>query len=148
MTNYLLKNVFDFIYKYYILVFEFDKNFYLACNPDVKETGINPISHFIKNGFGEKRIFSLKGCDTEPLDYSKLIGYQDFFNLTSKDLVSNSFHFSIVLLPWSPGCWGRPFKFIRVRITNSLVEPNIFKDPKIVLYNEKGFCESQYLLKY
>jgi hypothetical protein len=150
LTNSIIKflqNTIEVFQKYYILIFKFDKKFYLACNPDVRDTDTNPIQHFIKYGFLEERIYSLEDCDTNLIDVLNLKKYHHLFNLTLMDMGSKLFNLSIVLIPWTPGCFGRPFQFMQVRISNSILKSNIILDSSIILYSKKGIFERVFLLK-
>lgn len=146
INNFLQKTI-DVFQKYYILIFKFDKKFYLACNPDVRDTGTDPSHHFIKYGFLEKRIYNLEDCDTNLVDVLILKEYHHLFNLTFMDMGSKSFNLSIVLIPWTPGCFGRPFQFLQVKISNSLLKSNIIVDSSVILYSEKSIFERFFLLK-
>lgn len=145
--NSFLKNTIEVLQKYFILIFKFDKKFYLACNPDVRDTDTDPINHFIKYGFREKRIYSLKYCDTKLLDVLNFKEYRHLFNFNSMDMGSKSFNVSLVLIPWTPGCFGRPFQFLQIKVSNSLLKSNIIADSSVILYSEKGIFERVFLLK-
>ncbi len=146
-VNNFLQNTFEVFQKYYVLIFKFDKKFYLACNPDVRDTDTDPIKHFIKYGFLEKRIYNLEDCDTNLVDVLILEEYNHLFNLTLMDMGSKSFNLSLVLIPWTPGCFGRPFQFLQVKISNSLLKSNIIVDSSVILYSEKRIFERFFLLK-
>lgn len=143
--NNFLQNTIKVFKIYYILIFKFDKKFYLACNPDVRD--MDPINHFIKYGFLEKRIYSLEYCDTNLVDALNLKEYHYLFNLSLMDMASKSFNLSIVSIPWTPGCFGRPFQFMHLRISNSLFKSNNIVDSSVILYSKKGIFEQIILLK-
>jgi hypothetical protein len=147
VNNYkfiLPKNI---LTKYFALFFKFDRKFYLACNPDLKSYGINAFAHFIKHGCQEKRIFSMDGCTIVPSNKFDLGQFEYLFNSPIQEMISKSFRISIVLLPWSVGCWGRPFRFLRVKISNSLLETNIFRETSQIVYTKKGVRQSVFLVK-
>ena len=143
-----LKQTFDFFYKYYILIFIFDRKFYIACNPDVAIRGINARNHFRKYGFLEERVFSVNECDTVLIEDKNLSQFQSMFDVSLADSNSSYVHLSMILLPWRIGCWGRPFKFIRVRISNFSSTSKTIINASNLFYTKKGFFETIYFLKY
>jgi hypothetical protein len=150
MMTYLFelpKSIIEILIKYFTLFLKFDKKFYLACNPDLNTVGINPIRHFVNHGFKEKRIFSLDECTIVPVNELELAQFQDLFNSPIQGMISKSFRLSIVLLPWTTGCWGRPFRFLRVKISNALINTDIFKENSQIVYTKKGVRHGVFLVK-
>lgn len=142
-----LQNTIGLSKKYYILIFKFDKKFYLACNPDVREATINPLQHFMKYGFIEKRLYRMKDCDMKLVDDFESKKYHHLFNFDLRKMDSKSFNLSTILIPWTPGCFGRPFQIMKARISNSILKSSMIVDSNNILYCKKGIFATIFLLK-
>ena len=150
MNKYLNKlfiNTVKAIYKIYILVFRFDKQFYLVCNPDVKNAHLDSVYHFRKYGFNEQRVVSLKECHMVAIERLNLDEYQGALLFKLNDLKTPESYCSLVLVPWRPGCWGRPNQFIRIILPNYLAISSVIVNLENILYIKKGIYQTTILVQ-
>ncbi len=133
--------------KSYILLFKFNKEFYLACNPDVKTKKFDARKHYREYGYYEQRIFSIKECEVVVIDKKDTIQFQNYLNLSSGSLRPKNSNVSIILLPWRAGCWGRPFQFVRVTIISLSRSKKTIFNLGTILYAKESFHKTDYLLE-
>jgi hypothetical protein len=107
-------------WRFFSRIDELDILFYLISNPDIHKSGINPYLHWVNYGKREFRFPNTQFSKVQILDETSIRYKQisQFLALNFKSVKIDELVVSIFTIPWRPGIWSFPTKFIKFEVSN------------------------------
>ena len=134
------------------LIYNFDQEFYLICNPDVRKYHEGAFAHWVKHGRDEHRIFTSKKCFVKNFYISLETINSLLKNVSELEIpeISEVLSSELFQIPWRPGIAGFPSKIVslKIKLKNRPSNDNQISNEHKIILRKKSLFKYEILLNY